>query len=103
MFKNIKDITIIILVVGLMGLLVLIVAGDFYIALAEERPVDESVINLLKMSITGILGILAGFILTVLGIIFAIHAETHNTLGILISFAGVMSMLTFLPHYKDHQ
>ena len=54
MFKNIKDITIIILVVGLMGLLVLIVAGDFYIALAEERPVDESVINLLKMAISGI-------------------------------------------------
>ncbi len=62
MFKNIKDITIIILVVGLMGLLVLIVAGDFYIALAEERPVDESVINLLKMSITGIVGIVAGYI-----------------------------------------
>ena len=62
MFKNIKDITIIILVVGLMGLLVLIVAGDFYIALAEERPVDESVINLLKMSITGIVGIVAGYV-----------------------------------------
>jgi len=62
MFKNIKDITIIILVVGLMGLLVLIVAGDFYIALAEERPVDESVINLLKMAITGIVGIVAGYV-----------------------------------------
>ena len=62
MFKNIKDITIIILVVGLMGLLVLIVAGDFYIALAEERPVDESVINLLKMAITGIVGIGAGYV-----------------------------------------
>jgi|21_taG_2_1085346.scaffolds.fasta_scaffold372273_2 uncharacterized membrane protein len=55
------------------------------------------------LMIASLLGILAGFILTVLGIIFAVHAETHNTLGILISFAGVMSMLTFLPHYKDHQ
>ena len=53
--------------------------------------------------IASLLGILAGFILTVLGIIIAVHAETHNTLGILNSFAGVMAMLTFLPHYKDHQ
>lgn len=62
MFKNIKDLTIIILAAGLMTLLGIIVIGDFWIALSEQRPVDESVINLLKMAITGIVGIIAGYL-----------------------------------------
>ena len=62
MLKNVKDLSIIILVLGLMGLLAIIVVGDFYIALVENRPVDESVVNLLKMSITGIVGIVAGYV-----------------------------------------
>ena len=62
MLKNVKDLSIIILVLGLMGLLAIIVVGDFYIALIENRPVDESVVNLLKMSITGIVGIVAGYV-----------------------------------------
>jgi len=45
-----------------MVLLGMIVAGDFYIAMAENRSVDESVINLLKMAITGIVGIVAGYV-----------------------------------------
>ena len=52
--------------------------------------------------IGSLLGILAGFILTMLGIIFAVHSDTHNTLGILIAFAGVVSVLNFLPHYKEY-
>ena len=53
--------------------------------------------------IASLIGILGGFILTMLGIIFAVHADTHNTLGILIAFAGIVSMINFLPHYKDYK
>ena len=52
--------------------------------------------------IASLIGILAGFILMLLGIIFAVHAETHNTLGILIAFAGIVSMVNFIPHYKEY-
>ena len=60
--KNIKDITCISLSVGLMILLIIIVVGDFYVSLKEHRPVDESVINLLQMAVTGIIGIVAGYL-----------------------------------------
>ncbi len=53
--------------------------------------------------IASLLGILGGFILTMLGIIFAVHADTHNTLGILIAFAGIVSMINFLPHYMQYE
>ena len=53
--------------------------------------------------IASLLGILGGFILMLLGIIFAVHADTHNTLGILIAFAGLVSMINFLPHYKEYK
>ena len=62
MFKNAKDCTIFILSIGLMILLVVIVIGDFYIALSERRPVDESIVNLLQMAVTGIVGIVAGYL-----------------------------------------
>jgi uncharacterized membrane protein len=53
--------------------------------------------------IASLIGILAGFILAMLGIIFAVHADTHNTLGILIAFAGIISVFNFLPHYKEYK
>ena len=53
--------------------------------------------------IASLLGILVGFILAMLGIIFAVHADTHNTLGILIAFVGIVSMLYFLPYYKEYK
>tara|TARA_A100001011_G_scaffold381602_1_gene450350 strand:+ start:689 stop:889 length:201 start_codon:yes stop_codon:yes gene_type:complete len=62
MIKNLKDVVVIVLVIGLLSLLGVIIIGDFYVALAESRPVDDSVINLLKMSITGIIGIVAGYV-----------------------------------------
>ena len=60
--KNVKDITCISLSVGLMVLLMIIVVGDFYVSLKEHRPVDESVINLLQMAVTGIIGLVAGYL-----------------------------------------
>ena len=60
--KNFKDLTCISLAVGLMLLLIIIVIGDFYVALQENRAVDESVINLLQMAVTGIIGVVAGYL-----------------------------------------
>jgi len=60
--KNFKDITVMSLAIGLMILLFIIVIGDFYVALREHRPVDESVVNLLQMAITGIIGVVAGYL-----------------------------------------
>ena len=62
MLQNAKEITILVLSIGLMVLLIVIVVGDFYVALHENRPVDESVINLLQMAVTGIVGIVAGYL-----------------------------------------
>ena len=60
--KNIKDLTCVSLAIGFMTLLMIIVVGDFYVSLKEHRPVDESVINLLQMAVTGIIGVVAGYL-----------------------------------------
>ena len=60
--KSVKDWTCLILTTGLMLFLMVIVVGDFYVALKEHRPVDESVINLLQMAVTGVIGIIAGYL-----------------------------------------
>ena len=50
--------------------------------------------------IASLLGILAGFILIMLGLILGVHSE-HTVVGVLIMFAGLISMLNFLPHFND--
>ena len=64
MFKNatLRDLTVFVMGVGLIGLLITITAGDFYVALREHKPIDESVVNLLSMAITGIVGVVAGYV-----------------------------------------
>jgi len=57
-----KDKIVFTLVIGLVTLLFVITIGDFYVSVKEHKPVDEGVINLLKMSITGIVGIVAGYV-----------------------------------------
>ena len=52
--------------------------------------------------IASLLGILGGFILIMLGLILGVHSE-HTVVGVLIMFAGLVSMLNFLPHYKDYK
>ena len=61
MIKNIKDMVVCILVGGVLTLLGVIIIGDYIVALQENRPVDESVITLMKMSLTGLIGIIAGW------------------------------------------
>ena len=49
--------------------------------------------------IASLLGILGGFILLMLGAILGIHSE-HTTVGLLMMFAGIVSMLYFIPENK---
>jgi hypothetical protein len=46
----------------LLILLAVIIVGDYWVALEENRPVDESVITLMKMSVTGLIGVIGGYI-----------------------------------------
>ena len=46
-----------------------------------------------------LLGILGGFILLMLGVIIGVHADT--VVGVLVMFGGLVSMLHFLPYYKE--
>ena len=57
-----QDRIVLILSLGLILLLAGIVGFDFTIAIQEGRPPDDSVIELLQMSITGIVGIVAGYL-----------------------------------------
>ena len=56
-----RDRIILIMVGGIMTLLTIIVLGDFWISLKESRPIDKDVIQLLQMSITGLIGIVGGY------------------------------------------
>ena len=62
MIKNLKDLIVVALVIGVLALLGVIIVGDYYVELQENRPVDESVITLMKMALTGLIGIIAGYI-----------------------------------------
>ena len=61
MVKTIKDLIVCVLVGGVLTLLGIVIIGDYIVALQENRPVDESVITLMKMSLTGLIGIIAGW------------------------------------------
>ena len=52
--------------------------------------------------IASLLGILAGFILIMLGLILGVHSE-HTVVGVLIMLAGIVSMINFLPYYKEYK
>ena len=47
-----------------------------------------------------LLKVLIGFILAMLGLILAMHSE-HTVTGLLVSFAGIMSVLTGLPNHNE--
>jgi hypothetical protein len=62
MIKNYRDLIVLLITVGILLLLAIIIVGDYWVALEENRPVDESVITLMKMSITGLVGVIGGYI-----------------------------------------
>ena len=59
---KINDLIICILVSSVMLLLAIIIIGDYKIALELNRPLDKDVIVLMKMSVTGLIGIIAGYL-----------------------------------------
>lgn len=61
MIKNSKDMVILALTTGILILLGIIIIGDYFVAVIEQRPLDVEVITLMKMSITGLIGIIAGY------------------------------------------
>jgi len=44
--------------------------------------------------------VLVGFALALLGVIVFVHSNDHALMGVLISFAGVVSMFGGLPYYE---
>ena len=62
MIKNFKDIVILLITSGVLILLGIIIIGDYWVAVQEDRPIDESIIVLMKMSVTGLIGVIGGYI-----------------------------------------
>ena len=62
MIKNFKDIVILLITTGVLILLGIIIIGDYWVAVEENRPVDDSIIVLMKMSVTGLIGVIGGYI-----------------------------------------
>ena len=60
--SEIKDWIVMSLSLGTIVLLFVITIGDFMNAMEPNREPSKDVINLLSMAITGIVGIIAGFI-----------------------------------------
>ena len=62
MIKNFKDIVILLITAGVLILLGVIIIGDYWVAVQEDRPIDDSIIVLMKMSVTGLIGVIGGYI-----------------------------------------
>ena len=62
MIKNFKDIVVLLITTGVLILLGIIIIGDYWVAVKENRPVDDSIIVLMKMSVTGLIGVIGGYI-----------------------------------------
>jgi hypothetical protein len=60
--KYTKDLVVLILAGGLMGILGLIVYDEFSLASKTSSDLDQNIIELLQMSITGVIGVVAGYI-----------------------------------------
>lgn len=59
---DIKGIIVLIMALGLMSLLGLIVYDEFSMASEQDAELDQNIIELLQMSITGVIGVVAGFV-----------------------------------------
>jgi hypothetical protein len=51
-----------ILATGIMILLFIVILGDYMIAMRTSRVLDPEIITLMKMSITGLIGIIGGYL-----------------------------------------
>ena len=62
MIKNFKDIVVLLITTGVLILLGIIIIGDYWVAVKEDRPIDDSILVLMKMSVTGLIGVIGGYI-----------------------------------------
>ena len=60
--KYTKDLVVLMIATGLMLLLGLIVYDEFSMASEHDAELDQNIIELLQMSITGIVGVVAGYV-----------------------------------------
>jgi hypothetical protein len=60
--KYLKDIIVLVMALGLMGLLGLIVVDEFMLAKEHNAELDQNIVELLQMSVTGIIGLVAGYV-----------------------------------------
>ena len=56
------DYIVTIITVGVMILLCIIILGDYIIAIETNRHINPEIITLMKMSITGLIGIIGGYL-----------------------------------------
>ena len=59
---KIRDPIIFMITAGVLALLLVVIIGDYIVAMEEKRPPHESVITLMKMSITGLIGVIGGYV-----------------------------------------
>ena len=60
--KYMKDIVVLVMAIGLMGIPALIVYDEFAMANAHGGELDENIIGLLQMSMTGVIGVVGGYV-----------------------------------------
>ena len=60
--KYMKDITVLVLALGLMSLLCIIVIDEFMIAADHGGDFDEGILSLLNNALVGVVGIVAGYV-----------------------------------------
>lgn len=59
---NIADRIVLFISIGIMTLLFIIIIGDYVVAVRTGREISGEIITLMKMSITGLIGIIGGYI-----------------------------------------
>lgn len=60
--QEMKDWIVLWLALGLMLLLMVLTLGDFWLSLETGRPANKDIVSLLSMAITGVIGVVAGYI-----------------------------------------
>ena len=59
---SIADKIILIITTGIIILLFTIIVGDYIIAVDTGREINNDIVTLMKMSVTGLIGIIGGYI-----------------------------------------
>ena len=59
---SIADKIMLIITTGIMILLFTIIVGDYIIAVDTGREINNDIVTLMKMSVTGLIGVIGGYI-----------------------------------------